>query len=153
MKRTLAALALAIAVATPPAAAAPFRTEAPEEAQVRAIAAKLRCPVCQSENILDSQSGTAREMVVMLREQLAQGRSEDEIIAYFRSRYGDYVLLSPPASGFGGIIWLVPPLLLVAACAAWLLLVRRNVVASRRSGPAAREGAPLDEQSLRRLEL
>lgn len=151
MKRTAAALAFAIAAST--ATAAPFRTEAPEEVRVREIGVKLRCPVCQSENILDSQSGTAREMIVMLREQLAQGRSEAEIVAYFRSRYGDYVLLSPPASGFGGIIWLVPPLLLVAAGAAYLLLVRRSAAAARRAGREARPRAPLDEQSLRRLEL
>ena len=153
MKRTAAALALAFALAVPVASAAPFRAEAPEEARVREIAAKLRCPVCQSENILDSQSGTAREMIVMLREQLAQGRSEAEIVDYFRSRYGDYVLLSPPTSGFGGVIWLVPPLLLVAAGAAYLLLMRRSAAAARRArrdGPAR---APLDEQSLRRLEL
>lgn len=149
MKRALAGIALAFTITAAPAA--PFRTEAPQEAEVREIGAKLRCPVCQSENILDSQSGTAREMVVMLREQLAEGRSEAEIVAYFRSRYGDYVLLSPPASGFGGIIWLVPPLLLAAAGATWLLLVRRNSAAARRQ--PSRPSAPLDEQSLRRLEL
>lgn len=148
MKTALAGIALAFSVAAAPAA--PFRTEAPQEAQVREIGARLRCPVCQSENILDSQSGTAREMVVMLREQLAEGRSEAEIVEYFRSRYGDYVLLSPPASGFGGIIWLVPPLLLAAAGATWLLLVRRNATAARGTGQAS---APLDEHSLRRLEL
>ncbi|RIK85112.1 MAG: cytochrome c-type biogenesis protein CcmH [Hyphomicrobiales bacterium] len=151
MKRTLAAAALAFTVAAAPAA--PFRTEAPEEAQVREIGAKLRCPVCQSENILDSQSGTAREMIAVLREQLALGRSEAEILGYFRSRYGDYVLLSPPASGFGGVIWLVPPLLLAAAGAVYILLVRRNAEAARRAGQASQPRAPLDEQSLRRLEL
>lgn len=148
MKPALAMAALAFSVAAAPAA--PFRTEAPQEAQVREIGARLRCPVCQSENILDSQSGTAREMVVMLREQLAEGRSEPEIVEYFRSRYGDYVLLSPPAAGFGGIIWLVPPLLLAAAGAIWLLLVRRNAMAARGAKQAS---APLDEHSLRRLEL
>ena len=148
MKPALAMAALALSVAAAPAA--PFRTEAPQEAEVREIGARLRCPVCQSENILDSQSGTAREMVVMLREQLAEGRSEAEIVEYFRSRYGDYVLLSPPASGFGGIIWLVPPLLLAAAGATWLMLVRRNAMAARDTRQAS---APLDEHSLRRLEL
>lgn len=148
MKTALAGIAMAFSVAAAPAA--PFRTEAPQEAQVREIGARLRCPVCQSENILDSQSGTAREMVVMLREQLAEGRSEAEIVEYFRSRYGDYVLLSPPASGFGGIIWLVPPLLLAVAGATWLLLVRRNASAARGTRQAS---APLDEHSLRRLEL
>src|SRR5690606_15502779 len=97
MTRSFVALAVFLMLAVA-AQAGTFRTEAEQEATVRTIAAKLRCPVCQSENILDSRSGTAREMVDILREQLAQGRSEAEIIDFFRDRYGDYVMLSPPAS-------------------------------------------------------
>jgi cytochrome c-type biogenesis protein CcmH len=135
------------------AVAAPFQTESPVETQVRDIGAKLRCPVCQSENILDSQSGTAREMIVMLREQLAQGRTEGEIVEYFRSRYGDYVLLSPPVAGFGGIIWTVPPVLLLLAGAAYLLLVRRSADRATHAHEEANTLEPLNEQQLRRLEL
>lgn len=152
MKRLLAGFVVALALAWP-VAAAPFQTEPPMETQVREIGARLRCPVCQSENILDSQSGTAREMIVMLREQLAQGRSEAEIVEYFRSRYGDYVLLSPPVSGLGGVIWAVPPILLVMAGAAYLLLVRRSADKARLGAVASDPQEPLNEQSLRRLEL
>ena len=152
MKRITAIVFITLAMAWP-AAATPFQTEQPQEALVREIAAKLRCPVCQSENILDSQSGTAREMIVMLREQLAQGRTEAEIVDYFRSRYGDYVLLSPPVSGFGGIIWIVPPVLLLMAGAAYLLLVRRSADKANRADSDLEPHEPLNEQSLRRLEL
>lgn len=152
MKRTVMAFAFALAL-TLPAATSPFQTESVVETQVREIGAKLRCPVCQSENILDSQSGTAREMIVMLREQLAQGRTEAEIVEYFRSRYGDYVLLSPPVAGFGGIIWSVPPVLLLLAGAAYLLLVRRSSDKASRAQDKAESLEPLNEQSLRRLEL
>ncbi len=152
MRGVAASLVLFLALAWP-AAAAPFQTESPVETQVREIGAKLRCPVCQSENILDSQSGTAREMIVMLREQLAEGRTEAEIVEYFRSRYGDYVLLSPPVAGFGGIIWAVPPILLAIAGAVLLLLVRRSADKAGRAATAAGSREPLDEQSLRRLEL
>ncbi|KQZ78211.1 hypothetical protein ASD64_12755 [Mesorhizobium sp. Root157] len=152
MRRIAAAAFIVLAMAWP-SAAAPFQTEQPQETLVREIGARLRCPVCQSENILDSQSGTAREMIVMLREQLAQGRTEAEIVEYFRSRYGDYVLLSPPVSGFGGIIWIVPPILLVMAGAAYLLLVRRSADKAGRVAHDAQPHEPLNEQSLRRLEL
>jgi cytochrome c-type biogenesis protein CcmH len=152
MKRFAAALAFTLALATP-AATAPFQTESPVETQVREIGAKLRCPVCQSENILDSQSGTAREMIVMLREQLAQGRTEAEIVEYFRSRYGDYVLLSPPVAGFGGIVWTVPAVLLLLAGGACLLLVRRSADKASRTNEEANTLEPLNEQRLRRLEL
>lgn len=135
------------------AQAASFRTEAGNEAAVRAISARLRCPVCQSENILDSQSGTAREMVEIVREQLAQGRSEAEIVAYFRERYGDYVMLSPPASGFGALVWATPLLLFLAGGGAYLALLRRNARAfSGKAGEAAGR-APLTEKRLEGLEL
>jgi cytochrome c-type biogenesis protein CcmH len=152
MRRLAAGFVLFLVMAWP-LSAAPFQTESSVETQVREIGAKLRCPVCQSENILDSQSGTAREMIVMLREQLAQGRSEAEIVEYFRSRYGDYVLLSPPVAGFGGVIWAVPPILLLMAGAAYFLLVRRSAGKAKRVGAATESREPLNEQSLRRLEL
>ena len=145
----LAAFFLLIATAQ----AASFRLEAEQEATVREIAAKLRCPVCQSENILDSQSGTAKEMMTILREQLAQGRSEAEIIEFFRSRYGDYVMLSPPASGFGSLLWAAPMLLLVAGGGAYLLLLRFNTRASAGLDDAEPERGPLTEQRLKGLEL
>lgn len=128
-----------------------FRTEAEQEATVRAIAAKLRCPVCQSENILDSRSGTAREMMDILREQLAQGRSEAEIIDFFRDRYGDYVMLLPPASGFGSLVWGAPLLLLLAGGGTYLVLLRRNRRAVARLDRAVPE--PLTERGLEGLEL
>ena len=140
--------ALVLCAAT--AQAASFRTEAENEAAVRDISAKLRCPVCQSENILDSQSGTAREMVAIVREQLSRGRSEAEIVAYFRERYGDYVMLSPPASGFGTLIWATPLLLLLLGGGTYGLLLRRN---TRARTPEKAERAPLTEERLEGLEL
>lgn len=144
---TLAALLLWTAVAQ----AGAFRSEAPEEATVRAIAARLRCPVCQSENILDSQSGTAREMVAIVREQVAQGRSEAEIVAYFRGRYGDYVMLSPPASGFGGLVWITPLLLLLAGGGAYLAFLRRGARASAGLAAEAAGREPLTQARLEGL--
>lgn len=152
MSRTFAALAL-FSLLSALAHAESFRTEAKQEATVRAIATKLRCPVCQSENILDSQSGTAQEILAILREQLAQGRSETEIINFFRSRYGDYVLLTPPTSGFGSFVWAAPLIIMVAGLAAYLLLLRHSARASgqRDNGVPTRE--PLTERGLEGLEL
>jgi len=146
-------LLAAFLLLTASADAASFRTEAVQEDAVRAIAVKLRCPVCQSENILDSQSGTAKEMMTILREQLAQGRSEAEIVEFFRSRYGDYVMLSPPASGYGGLVWAAPLLLLLAGGGAYLLLLRRSTRASGVLAAAAPEPSPLTEQHLKGLDL
>jgi len=152
MTRLFALLVASLLLAAT-AQAASFHTEAEQQTTVRAIAAKLRCPVCQSENILDSQSGTAKEMMTILREQLAQGRSEAEIIEFFRSRYGDYVMLSPPASGYGGMVWAAPLLLLFAGGGAYLLLLRRSTRAAGAFEAAAPERSPLTERHLKGLEL
>lgn len=152
MTRFTAALVVLLLVSGVAQTAA-FRTEADNEAAVRAIAAKLRCPVCQSENILDSQSGTAREMVGIVREQLTQGRTETQIVEYFRDRYGDYVMLSPPASGFGALVWATPPLLLLVGGGVYLLLLRGNTRIFTGKAGEATEHKPLTPERLEGLEL
>ncbi|MCZ7676245.1 MAG: cytochrome c-type biogenesis protein CcmH [Roseovarius sp.] len=118
-------LAFVLALTAAPLWAGRLVGEDPAEARVRAVATGLRCPVCQSENILDSHSGTAREMLELVREQVIEGRSDAQIMAFFRARYGDYVLLSPPSTGPGAVIWLVPVLLVIGGAGLALLLVYR----------------------------
>ncbi|RKF12856.1 cytochrome c-type biogenesis protein CcmH [Roseovarius spongiae] len=130
MRHVLILIALLLAA---PLDAGALVGEDPQEARVREVATQLRCPVCQSENILDSHSGTAREMLDLVREQTAEGRSNAEIMSFFQTRYGDYVLLSPPASGPGFVIWWIPALLAVGGAGLGLVLVRRL----KRRGPAA----------------
>ena len=60
---------------------------------------RLRCPVCKSVSIAESGSDTAVAMRQVVTEQIAAGRSDAEIVDYFRARYGDWVLLDPPARG------------------------------------------------------
>lgn len=140
----LRALLLLLLAASP--AAAQLVTEAPGEARVRELAWTLRCPVCQSESILESQAGTAKEMMVLVREMVAEGRSDAEIVEFFRVRYGDFVMLAPPETGVGRIMWLLPGALLLAG---GVVLVR---AARRRPAPPPAE-APLDAARLRELEL
>ena len=127
--------------------------EDPIEPRVRALAALLRCPVCQSENILDSHSSTAREMVVILRERIAEGMSDDEIFEFFRTRYGDYVLLSPPMKGAGRIVWLVPVGFVLLGLGMFILILGRH---RRRAARAPQGTAPsgrLDISGLKEMDL
>ncbi|GAB4388366.1 cytochrome c-type biogenesis protein [Albidovulum sp.] len=127
------------------AASAQMLTEPPDEARIRALAATLRCPVCQSESLLESRAPTALEMMTILREQVAEGRSDADIVTYFRNRYGDFVTLAPPPGPLGWAIWALPGLLLLAGGLIWWRGVRR-------ARPAAPEAAPLDRAALERME-
>lgn len=76
--------------------------------EVFKIAGQLRCPVCQGESAAESNAGIAVEMRRIIAEQLAQGRSEAEIRAFFVERYGDWILYEPPARGLTLWVWLSP---------------------------------------------
>ncbi len=78
------------------------------ENKARQIGKKLRCMVCQNEDIENSNADMARDLRILIRNRLEKGESENEIITYIHSRYGDYVLFSPPL-GFNTIwLWVIP---------------------------------------------
>jgi cytochrome c-type biogenesis protein CcmH len=76
--------------------------------RVAALGQRIRCPVCTSESIADSPADTARAMMEIVAEQVADGRTDDEIIAFFKARYGDGILLDPPMRGVTLLLWLLP---------------------------------------------
>jgi cytochrome c-type biogenesis protein CcmH len=88
-----------------------------------AVARELRCPVCQGESVADSESGISKGMRAIIRRKLAKGQSSDSIKRYFAARYGNKILLAPPASGIGGVAWLAPPLLVAGGMGLLLTLV------------------------------
>lgn len=97
------------------------------ERRVREVASNLRCPVCQGLSILDSPSELAQDMKRLVREQVAAGKSPQEIEAFFVTRYGEWVLLKPPAHGANLTVWLGPALLLVAGGLMLWVAVKRWV--------------------------
>ena len=95
------------------------------EDRVRAIASELRCVVCQNLSVADSPSDLAKEMRNLVRELVQQGKSREEIDAYFVSRYGEFVLLSPPKRGFNLLVWGLPFLAIVVGGGVVYLVARR----------------------------
>jgi cytochrome c-type biogenesis protein CcmH len=79
-----------------------------DEKTVHDVAAELRCVVCQSLSVADSPSETASQMRGIIRERLAAGESPAEVRAYFVEKYGEWILLAPPKSGFNLLVWVVP---------------------------------------------
>lgn len=104
-------------------AATTGRPITPDE-EVRAVAATLRCPTCIAESAADSTAPLAAGMREVIADQLAAGRSPDEIRDWFAARYGQEVLLDPPRRGAGWLLWLLP--LAGAPVAAWLALRGRR---------------------------
>jgi cytochrome c-type biogenesis protein CcmH len=90
--------------------------------RVAELEGQLRCPVCKSVSIADSPSETAVAMRRTVAEQVAAGRSDAEILDYFQARYGEWVLLDPPARGRG--VWLLVLPAAVAVVGAALVLTR-----------------------------
>ncbi len=81
--------------------------------QVFRIAEKLRCLVCAGETVAYSQSDLARDMRLKIREMLSQGKTEEEILNYFVSIYGEEVLAEPPKKGFTSLVWMIPMIVVV----------------------------------------
>ncbi|WP_342374299.1 cytochrome c-type biogenesis protein CcmH [Myxococcus stipitatus] len=87
---------------------------APElEARVQKLGKTLRCAVCQGLSISDSPSSMARAQLDMVRELVSEGKNDQEVVEFFVSRYGEWVLLEPKAEGFNWFVWLGPVALLV----------------------------------------
>jgi cytochrome c-type biogenesis protein CcmH len=101
--------------------------EDPLERHTLDIAKDLRCTVCQNQSVAESNADIARDMRQIIREQLQAGKSRDEIVQYFVDRYGDFVLMKPPAVGAGAILWTLPAVLgVVLGVSAFFYLRRRR---------------------------
>jgi cytochrome c-type biogenesis protein CcmH len=109
MKRLLIALVLA-GLAAPALAVLPdeMLKDPVLEARARAISKDLRCVVCQNQSIDDSDAPLARDLRVVVREQITQGRSDDQTMDYVVERYGNFVLLKPPVEPATWALWLGP---------------------------------------------
>lgn len=104
------------------------------EALTSAVAAQLRCPVCQGLSIEDSPTELALEMRAVVRDQLAAGSTPDEVRAYFVSKYGEWILLEPKPEGFNLAVYLLPVVALLFGGGMVVLAVRRW---TRQGGEAA----------------
>jgi cytochrome c-type biogenesis protein CcmH len=110
------------------AAAQPTVADPALEARVLKLSEVLRCLVCQNQSIAESNAELAQDLRGQVREQLAAGKSEEEVVDYMVARYGDFVLYQPPVKTTTLILWMGPGLLLVAGLGwlAWRLRSRRR---------------------------
>ena len=112
------------------------RLTAAQEARARAIEGALRCPVCRSQSIRQSRSFMADDMRRKVRAMIAEGRSDDEIRAFFIDRYGTWVLLTPPRRGFNLAAYVFPAIVVLIGAAGLVVAARRWKRAPRPAPPA-----------------
>ena len=108
----LAAIALS-PLAARAADAVPTEKDAVVASRVVKLSEKLRCLVCQNQTIADSNAELADDLRRQIREQVAAGKSDAEILDYMVARYGDFVLYEPPLKATTILLWAGPALLLV----------------------------------------
>ena len=84
------------------------------EARARTISKQLRCVVCQNQSIDDSDAPLARDLRVIVREQLSAGKSDEQTMDFLVARYGHFVLLKPPFEPATWALWLMPLFVLLA---------------------------------------
>ncbi|MDK1375574.1 MULTISPECIES: cytochrome c-type biogenesis protein CcmH [unclassified Sinorhizobium] len=114
------------------------------EARARAISAKLRCMVCQNQSIDDSNAELAKDLRVLVRERLTNGDTDEAVIAYVVSRYGEFVLLKPRFEAKTVILWGMPVILLLCGGVALVVAARRR--------NAGTPGAPLSDKEKEELD-
>lgn len=124
MRHVFLLIALSISALLPAYAdqAQPLSDDPATEARVQHLGEELRCLVCQNQNIADSHADLAMDLKKQLREQIAAGRTDREILDYMVERYGDFVLYRPPLKASTVLLWAGPFVLLGVVV---LLLGRR----------------------------
>jgi len=96
------------------------------EKVVNEISAELRCLVCQNQTIADSHAGLAVDLKNQVREMVKRGQSQDEIVEYMVTRYGDFVLYRPPVKPTTMLLWAGPFLLLLIGLAVLVINLRKR---------------------------
>jgi cytochrome c-type biogenesis protein CcmH len=119
------------------------------ELRARDLSRQLRCMVCQNQSIDDSEAPLARDLRLLVRERVAGGDSDAQVLDFLVARYGEFVLLKPRFESHTLLLWLVPPLALLGGGLALLMQARRRARLAPQENPvfslSAEEEARLEK--------
>lgn len=124
-------------------------TEQELDRQVQKITGELRCPTCQGLSVRDSDAPFSRQMTEKVRSMLKEGQTEEQIKAYFVSRYGEWILRAPKKEGLGLVLWVAPGVALIAVGGLVLYRVRRTSAHQEREDEELRQKSLNEEQRSR----
>lgn len=113
MKHLFLSLLLLVATGLHAQTAAPTLDDPLTQKREVELSAKLRCLVCQNQSVADSHAGLAVDLRNQVREQIAAGKTDEQIIKFMTDRYGDFVLYEPPFKATTALLWGGPALLLL----------------------------------------
>jgi len=141
-------LMLLLAFALPMNAVEPdeILSNAQWEERARDISKNLRCLVCQNESIDESNAPLAKDLRLIVRELITEGKSDSDIYAYLSERYGEFVLLRPVASGANWLLYLFGP------AAFGLALLVSGIYIRRRGRAESGQASELSDAERERLE-
>lgn len=115
------------------------------EKRARDLSAGLRCMVCQNQSIDDSDADLARDLRLLVRERLVQGDSDEQVIDFLVSRYGEFVLLKPRLDKQTIILWSFPVVILIIGISTiWF--------SRRKAGSTQPQIVPLNDEEKQRLQ-
>ncbi|HSM99159.1 MAG TPA: cytochrome c-type biogenesis protein [Gallionella sp.] len=103
------------------------------------LAQNLRCLVCQNESLASSHSDLAKDLRQEVRDQMQKGMTDQEIIDYLVSRYGDFVLFDPPVKSYTLLLWYGPFALLLIGLVGLVVQLRKRKNAAPESQLSAEE--------------
>ena len=131
MRGILSPILVALAIMAAPAVHAvqpdEIMADPAKEARARDMSRELRCMVCQNQSIDDSDAPLARDLRLLVRERIAAGDSDNQVIDFLVARYGQFVLLKPRFERQTLLLWLLPPLVLFGGgLALWFQARRRD---------------------------
>ena len=122
-----------------------------KEARARDLSRELRCMVCQNQSIDDSDAPLARDLRLLVRERIASGDSDGQVIDFLVARYGEFVLLKPRFNPHTLLLWLLPPLALVGGGLALWSYSRRRAKFPEAEDPGLLKLTAEEEARLERL--
>lgn len=122
-----------------------------KEARARDLSRELRCMVCQNQSIDDSEAPLARDLRLLVRERIAAGDSDSQVIDFLVARYGEFVLLKPRLELHTLLLWLLPPLVLGGGGMALWMHSRRRARSAAADDPDLFKLTAEEEARLQRL--
>lgn len=122
-----------------------------KEARARDLSRELRCMVCQNQSIDDSEAPLARDLRILVRERIAAGDSDAQVIDFLVARYGEFVLLKPRLNPHTWLLWFLPPLVLAGGGTALWINVRQRRSSALGMDPSPFKLTAEEEARLERL--